>query len=236
MTSSLDGSQVDPRSVDSMLIRKGIPRLFDVTIGLIVLFVFSPLILIAAIAVAVSSAGPAIFRQTRVGLRGRTFVLYKLRTMRELGGGPQITSGDDHRVTSIGKILRKTKIDELPGLWNVVKGDMSLVGPRPEVPRYVDLNNPQWTTVLLARPGITDPITMRLRNEEQLLECVEGDREVFYLTVLQPLKLKGYIKYLKTRSCLRDLKVVWQTILAVILPSRLPSLEIEKVIAEGLGS
>src|SRR5262249_55230346 len=111
-------------------------------------------------------------------------------------------------------------------LWNVFKGDMSLIGPRPEVPRYVDLKNPMWRLVLEARPGIADPMTLRLRNEETLLAQVIGDRERFYLETLLPFKLKGYLNYLQARSSWSDLKVLWRTILAVIFPNKasLPTL------------
>jgi lipopolysaccharide/colanic/teichoic acid biosynthesis glycosyltransferase len=122
----------------------------------------------------------------------------------------------------IGKFLRRTNLDELPELWNVLRGDMSLVGPRPEVPQYVDLGNPEWREVLKVRPGITDPMTLRLRNEEALLASVQGDRERFYIETLQPFKLRGYLEYLRERSWQRDVKVLWKTGLAVILPSKTP--------------
>jgi lipopolysaccharide/colanic/teichoic acid biosynthesis glycosyltransferase len=112
--------------------------------------------------------------------------------------------------------LRKTKLDELPELWNVLRGDMSLVGPRPEVPRYVDMKHPLWQLVLKARPGITDPTTLSLRNEELLLSQVNGDRERFYMEVLLPFKLRGYLKYLRIRTIGTDVGVLWRTVIAVI--------------------
>ena len=133
-----------------------------------------------------------------------------------------MTAKNDGRITAIGRFLRKTKLDELPELWNVVRGDMALVGPRPEVPRYVDIKDPRWQKVLKARPGITDPVTLRLRNEEELLARVEGSPEEFYLKVLQPIKLKGYIEYLENRSLWADMKILWKSALAVILPGRTP--------------
>ena len=147
--------------------------------------------------------------------------------MRVANSGPQVTAGDDVRITPVGKFLRKTKLDELPELWNVFKGDMSLIGPRPEVPRYVDLHDPMWCLVLEARPGITDPMTLRLRNEEALLIEVEGDRERFYMDSLLPFKLKGYLDYLQARSWRSDVKVLWQTVVAVAFPNKtsLPTLE-----------
>ena len=155
--------------------------------------------------------------------------MYKLRTMTAASVGPQVTAGDDPRVTPIGKFLRKTKLDELPELWNILKGDMSLIGPRPEVPRYIDLDDPVWRLVLEARPGIADPMTLRLRNEEALLVEVEGDREQFYLETLLPFKLEGYLDYLQARSWRSDLKVLWQTIVAVALPYKAPLPTLEEI-------
>src|SRR6267378_8100842 len=128
-----------------------------------------------------------------MGRGGRTFTLYKLRTMQLRNEGPQLTGCDDTRVTAVGRFLRQAKLDELPQLWNVLKGNISLVGPRPEVPLYVDLENPMWKLVLEVKPGITDPMTLRLRNEEELLAEVTGDREHFYLRTLQPYKLNEYL-------------------------------------------
>jgi lipopolysaccharide/colanic/teichoic acid biosynthesis glycosyltransferase len=196
----------------------GIPRSFEAVIALTVLVLSAPLLLLAYAAVALTSKGPAIFKQERVGVGGRIFTLYKFRTMRTGFSGPQVTAGDDSRVTFVGKILRKTKLDELPELWNVVSGEMSFVGPRPEVPKYVDLSNPLWQEVLRARPGITDPVTLRLRNEEALLTSVDGDRERFYLQELQPFKLQGYKEYSTKRNFASDLGVLWKTAIAVLLP------------------
>jgi lipopolysaccharide/colanic/teichoic acid biosynthesis glycosyltransferase len=112
------------------------------------------------------------------------------------------------------------KLDELPELWNVVKGDMSLVGPRPEVPGYVDLGNCIWRFVLGARPGLTDPITVHLRNEEALLAELQADRETFYLEILQPYKLQGYFDYLRERNWRKDVRVLWTTCLAIIFPRK----------------
>jgi lipopolysaccharide/colanic/teichoic acid biosynthesis glycosyltransferase len=120
--------------------------------------------------------------------------------------------------------LRKTKIDELPELWNVVKGDMSIVGPRPEVERYVDLNNPLWRQALAVRPGLTDPVTLSLRNEEELLGRVKGDREQFYLETLQPIKLKGYKEYLCRRNAWSDVVVIALTVLVILFPHKAPPL------------
>jgi lipopolysaccharide/colanic/teichoic acid biosynthesis glycosyltransferase len=176
-----------------------------------------PLLVPAAVAIALTSPGPIIFRQQRVGRNGELFVLYKLRTMRMVDEGPQVTARGDERVTTIGRILRRTKVDELPELWNVLKGDMSLVGPRPEVPRYVDLEDDMWGLVLQSRPGITDPVTLLLRNEEALLADVKGDHERFYINTLQPLKLQGYVDYRRNRSWWSDIKVLSRTVFVLVI-------------------
>src|SRR5215475_3408367 len=125
-------------------IKSGLPRQAEAAIALAGLVMVAPLIALAAIAIAVTSRGPVIFRQKRMGRKGLPFTMYKLRTMLVANSGPQVTAGDDARVTPVGRILRKTKLDELPELWNVLKGDMSFVGPRPEVPDYVDAGSPAW--------------------------------------------------------------------------------------------
>jgi len=215
-------------------IKSGLPRQAEAVIALAGLVMVAPLIALAAIAIAVTSRGPVIFRQKRMGRKGRPFTMYKLRTMRVANSGPQVTAGDDARVTPVGKFLRKAKLDELPELWNVVKGDMSLIGPRPEVPRYVDLIDPMWRLVLEARPGITDPMTLRLRNEEALLIEVEGDRERFYLETLLPFKLDGNLDYLQMRSWRSDLKVLWHTVIAVAFPNKTPLPTLEEIQSYGI--
>jgi lipopolysaccharide/colanic/teichoic acid biosynthesis glycosyltransferase len=225
---------IDSEKVRTASIKNGLPRQAEAVIALAGLVMVAPLIALAAIAIAVTSRGPVIFRQKRMGRKGRPFTMYKLRTMRVANAGPQVTAGDDVRVTPIGKFLRKTKLDELPELWNVFKGDMSLIGPRPEVPRYIDLEDPMWRLVLEARPGIADPMTLRLRNEEALLVEVEGDRERFYLETLLPFKLEGYLDYLQARSWRSDLKVLWQTVIAVAFPNKTPLPTLEEIQSYGI--
>jgi len=162
-----------------------------------------------------------IFNPTRVGRGGRTFNLYKFRTMRVQTQGVQFTAADDDRMTKIGRFLRKTKMDELPELWNVVTGDMSFVGPRPEVPCYVELSNPLWIETLRVRPGITDPVTLKLRNEDVLLASIREDRERYYLETLQPYKLLGYRKYIQDRSFEGDVVILWETLLPFFCRIRL---------------
>jgi lipopolysaccharide/colanic/teichoic acid biosynthesis glycosyltransferase len=179
-----------------------------------------PVLLLAAIGNAVSSPGPVLFHQIRVGRGGRTFTLYKFRSMRAGWEGPPLTASGDTRLTAVGTFLRKFKLDELPQLWNVLRGDMSLVGPRPEVPYFVDPGDTRWQEVLAVRPGLTDPVTLALRDEERLLARVSGDREKFYRTNLQPLKLHGYIAYLRRRTLWGDIKVLFDTAAAVAAPRR----------------
>ena len=210
-------------------LRRGLPRWLEVTWALCGLALCSPILAIASLGVKLSSPGPVLFKQRRVGRAGRTFCLIKFRTMKGGEGGPQVTSSDDKRITSVGRLLRKTKIDELPELWNVVKGDISLVGPRPEVPGHVDLSDPLWQRVLEVRPGITDPVTLRLRSEEELMGQVEQDREEFYLKVLQRYKLKGYLQYLEIRTFWSDIRVLVETVLAVVIASGAPSPTLDEV-------
>ena len=200
--------------------RAGIPRPIEAALAAVGLLVCLPVLVALIVMIRLTSRGPALFKQTRAGLNGRPFVLVKLRTMRAAGSGPQVTASNDDRITALGRILRKTKLDELPTLWNVVVGDMSLVGPRPEVPAYVDLNNPAWRAVLNAKPGVTDPVTIYLRNEEALMAACTGDRETFYLDNLQPLKLRGYISYLSKRSWLTDVSVLLGTAVVIFCPRR----------------
>ncbi len=207
---------------DPGLARSGLARWVELPAAALLLIALAPLLLLLAIAVRLSSPGPAFFRQKRMGQGGKPFELIKLRTMRHLASGAPITAQGDSRITPLGRLLRGSKLDELPELWNLVRGELSFVGPRPEVPALVDLDDLRWQKILEARPGLTDPVTLRLRNEEALLAGVAGDREHYYRHILQPFKLAGYIDYLKTRSALGDLRLIWQTILAVIDPARVP--------------
>ncbi len=204
----------------------GIPRGLEITISACGLAVCAPLIAIAGVLIKVTSTGPILFRQKRVGRFGNEFTLFKLRTMSLKESGPMVTAAGDSRITLIGKILRRSKIDELPELWNVLRGDMSLVGPRPEVPELVNLNDAQWQQILKWRPGITDPVTLRLRNEEDLLARTVNI-ENFYRDVLQPYKLRGYCLFLNDRNWKTDVKVIALTLKAIFFPhtSTPPTLE-----------
>src|SRR5882762_1394873 len=202
-------------SARALQINRGIPRWADVMIASIGLIVVAPVIVVMTLAIAASSGRPVFFRQKRVGRGGRTFDLYKLRSMKPNAEGVQITSRDDKRITRLGRFLRRSKLDELPALWNVLRGDMALVGPRPEVPRYVKLSDRIWQMILQVRPGITDPVTLQLRNEEDLLAQANGDPEKYYLNELQPSKLSGYVAYLQQRTCRGDLRMLWRTFVEI---------------------
>ena len=180
------------------------------------LAIAGPLVLFVALMVRLSSDGPVFFRQVRVGRNGREFLLYKFRTMRVARGAEKgsFDAGDASRVTPLGKVLRKWKLDELPQLWNVLAGDMSLVGPRPEVRRWVDAYPERWSRVLTVRPGITDPASIAYRNEEELL-ARSPDPERTYREVILPHKLSLYEAYVQGRSFSGDVKILFKTLRAV---------------------
>ena len=188
-------------------------RLFDVVVAGLALFVLAVPLAVLAFAVRLGSRGPALFTQVRVGRRGRTFRILKLRTMIHDAAsfGPPVTAAGDARVTPLGRILRRYKLDELPQLWNVFVGDMSFVGPRPEVPRFVAMYSPADRIVLDVRPGITDPASLRLRDEEDLLGRF-ADRERAYLEVLLPLKLELQRDYLAHQSFVGDVALILRTL------------------------
>ena len=190
---------------------RGLPRWVEAPLALGGLTALCPVMCLCSIVVRFSSNGSVLFRQERVGQGGKRFILYKFRTMRVNDTGPQVTADGDCRITRVGRWLRRLKLDELPQLWNVLRGEMALVGPRPEVPRYVDLASPVWREVLLARPGITDPVTLALRNEEAVFREVTGDRELFYTEALLPIKLAGYRDYLLRRTWRTDIGVLVRT-------------------------
>ena len=202
--------------------RGGLPRVVEILLSVGGLVAASPFVLVAGLAVALDSSGSPFFLQERVGRGGRRFLLWKLRTMRA-GDGPEVTAAGDSRVTRVGRFLRRLKLDELPQLWNVLKGEMSFVGPRPEVPALVDLTSETWRRVLSVRPGITDPVSLSLKDEEALLAAVPGDRERFYRETLQPYKLKGYVDYIQKRTALTDVAVIARTILSIVNVVRVPS-------------
>jgi lipopolysaccharide/colanic/teichoic acid biosynthesis glycosyltransferase len=188
-------------------------RLFDIFLSFIALIFLSPLFLVVAAVVKVTSRGPVFYRARRVGRGGRLFTLYKFRTMRDEKPTSRITAAGDPRITSLGRVLRNFKIDELPQLFNVLKGDMSLVGPRPEDPSYVERYAPEQRRVLDVRPGLTSVASIAYRDEEQLLSG--EDSEALYVDTIMPDKLRRELDYLDRRSFWSDLGVLADTIRAV---------------------
>lgn len=192
-------------------------RLFDVVASGVGLLLLSPLFLLVAIWIKLDSPGPVFYRQVRVGRYNRDFRIFKFRSMR-VGAdkGSLVTiGGRDPRVTRSGYFIRKFKIDELPQLINVFIGDMSLVGPRPEVRHYVDYWTKEQLRVLDVRPGITDPASIKFRNENELLEKAE-DPEKYYIEVIMQEKLRLYLEYEEKHSFWFDIKLIFQTFWVII--------------------
>lgn len=191
-------------------------RGFDIAVSGITLVVTSPLLAVLAIAVRLDSPGPAIYRQERVGLDGRVFRIHKLRSMRLDHGGALVSPTDDVRVTRVGRLLRRSKLDELPQFVDVLAGRMSLVGPRPEVARYVEMWPAAERQIILSvRPGITDPASITLRHEADELASAP-DAERHYVDVLLPRKVAMYVDYVNNRSLAGDLVILARTLRAVI--------------------
>jgi len=184
------------------------------SLGLVLL---SPVLGSVALAVRLSTRGPVLFRQKRVGLEGADFVLLKFQTMTLRSGSENgdFDAGDGSRVTKVGRFLRATKLDELPQLWNVIRGDMALVGPRPEVRKWVEVSPERWAIAHTVRPGITDPAAIFYRDEERVLAGV-ADPERFYREQILPRKLDLYEEYVRTRTFWADLKILGQTAIAII--------------------
>ena len=175
-----------------------------------------PLLLVAAIAVKCTSKGPVLYGQERIGKNGAPFKIWKFRSMVRNADkmGPLITASGDSRITPIGRLLRQSKIDELPQLWNVLNGDMSVVGPRPELPFYVRDYTPEQRQVLAVRPGITDPAALEYRHEEAIL-AKATDRERFYRDVLLPRKLSMNLEYISKLSFRYDVALILRTVGAI---------------------
>jgi lipopolysaccharide/colanic/teichoic acid biosynthesis glycosyltransferase len=194
-------------------------RLFDIAISGTALVVASPLLAALAVAVKVDSPGPVLFVQQRIGRGKRPIRIAKLRTMVADAehNGPAVTAARDPRITRVGAFLRRTKLDELPQLWNVLCGDMSIVGPRPEVPRYVAAYPPEWDRVFDVRPGLTDLASIVFRDEELLL-ATASDRERAYSEVVLPMKIALALRTVEQSSVRHDLEVIARTALAIVRP------------------
>ena len=193
-------------------------RLFDIFFSLVFILFFSPLFLIIMIFIIAESQGGAFYRQVRVGKNNRDFKIFKFRTMRVGAekGGLLTVGGRDPRVTRVGYYLRRYKLDELPQLFNVLLNDMSFVGPRPEVRRYVEMYNDEQKRVLLVKPGITDPASISYIDENEILSKAD-DPEATYIKEVMPAKLAINLAYLNRRSFITDLGVLFQTAQKIII-------------------
>ena len=196
-------------------------RLFDIITSACGLFLFSPLLLCVAIWIKLDSKGPVFIRQVRVGRYNKDFRIFKFRSMKVSNDkGSLITIGNrDPRITRSGYFIRKFKIDELPQLINVLVGDMSLVGPRPEVRHYVNYWTPEQMHVLDVLPGITDPASIKYRNENELLAKAENPED-YYINVIMQEKIKLYLEYVDTRTFWGDIRLIFMTIWTVFVSRR----------------
>ncbi len=192
-------------------------RCFDIVVSLIILSAFLPFGILIALAIKIDSKGTIFYRQERVGKNGKVFRLLKFRTMRtDADKAGKLTVGmRDPRITRIGYFLRKTKLDEFTQFWNVLIGDMSIVGPRPEVQEYVNLYTPQQREILTVRPGITDYASLEYFHENEILGAAENPRET-YIHEVMPAKLDLNKKYLQNPTLLHDLKLMWMTFVKVL--------------------
>ncbi len=195
-------------------------RVLDVVISGLGLVLLSPLILLLSIWIKSDSRGPVLYRGERVGKDGRPFLMYKFRTMVLKADriGPAVTYRDDPRITKVGRFLRRTKLDELPQLINVLKGEMSLVGPRPEDPSYVAHYNAQQREVLRVKPGITGPTQLQYRDEASMLKGDSADED--YLRRIMPEKVKLDLSYVQNRSLALYIKILWQTAITLLFKDR----------------
>lgn len=194
-------------------------RLFDVILSSVGLLVLSPVLVIVSSGILLESGRPIIYRQKRVGKDWEQFTLFKFRSMvsQEAIKGPICNIKNDKRVTTLGKFLRKYKLDEIPQLFNVLKGDMSVVGPRPEVPEFVAYYPDSYREILKIKPGITDLASIEFRDESSLLDCEADEAENVYLTKILPQKLSYNRIYLNKMGFVYDIKLIIKTVYSIIL-------------------
>lgn len=194
-----------------------IKRLFDIIASIVALAILWPVLLVIAISILIESRGGVFFKQQRVGRDERVFWIYKFRTMRpdSESKGLLTVGGRDARITRVGYYLRKFKLDELAQLINILKGDMSWVGPRPEVPKYVNMYNEEQKTVLSVRPGLTDYASLAYINENEILQK-SSHPEQTYINEIMPAKLQMNLRYIKEKSLLTDFKIMWKTFLKIL--------------------
>ena len=193
-------------------------RLLDMIASFVMLVILSPFLLLLALAVKFDSKGPVFYRQVRVGRYNQDFKIFKFRTMVQNADqiGPAVTTGEDPRITRVGRFIRRLRLDEFSQLLNVLNGTMSLVGPRPEVRKYVDLYTPEQMATLLVRPGITAPSSIAFKDEDKLLDAADDPERVYVEQILPP-KMELNLEYLEHISPLSDLSVIVQTAAAVFL-------------------
>jgi lipopolysaccharide/colanic/teichoic acid biosynthesis glycosyltransferase len=204
-------------------------RLFDLAVSAAGLIVLSPVLLVLAALIKLDDGGPVFYRGVRIGRHGRPFRVVKFRTMRvdaEAVGGPS-TAADDARITRLGRWLRQAKLDEIPELVNVFLGDMSLVGPRPEVDKYVRLMNEEERAVLSVRPGLTDWATLWNSDEGAVL-AGSADPEKTYLDLIRPEKIRLQLEYVRSRSFWTDLVILAQTVVAIVLRTKPEALRLRE--------
>jgi lipopolysaccharide/colanic/teichoic acid biosynthesis glycosyltransferase len=213
-------------------LRTSIERLAEVVCTAAGLLVLAPVLAVLALLILWHDGLPVLFSQKRVGRNGKLFRIWKFRTMRAGAPGSAITASGDRRVTRVGAWLRKFKLDELPQLYNVLKGEMSLIGPRPEVPEYVQLDSPLWQAVLQVRPGITDLATLLHRDEEQILGA-SADPNAFYRESVLPAKLRLNLAYLCVRSFWRDLNLIFLTLRYSLFPERFDRNHVKNILGMG---
>lgn len=186
-------------------------RVVDVVVAVSLLLLLAPVAVLAAVAIVCESRGGVFYRSKRVGLGGKPFIMWKLRTMRRTAGLP-VTWADDPRVTVVGHFLRRTHLDEYPQLWNVIRGDMALVGPRPEDRSFVDLDDPRWQRVLTRRPGITGPTQLTWAQRERQLLRGRSTLEMYRRDIL-PFKLASDLRYVDERTNLGDVLILLQSLI-----------------------
>ena len=191
-------------------------RIFDFFFAIVLLILLSPVFIVIAIAITMDSRGTVFFHQERVGKNEKLFRLHKFRSMRSVNSDNlQLTVGMDQRITKVGRFIRKFKLDELPQLWNILVGNMSFIGPRPEVPKYVRYYTDSQKELLKFRPGLSDPASLAFSNEAELLAKQENP-EQYYIRELMPAKLKMSLDYHQNRNFWTDLKIVLKTIKQIL--------------------
>lgn len=202
--------------LENKIITLSVKRLFDIIMSLLLIISFFPIIIIISLLVMIDSGFPVFFRQNRIGLKGKIFSIFKFRTMKKnTATSDGITLKNDNRITKIGKFLRRYRLDEIPQLFNVIRGEMSFVGPRPDLPKYYQNNDYAYHFVLLVRPGITSEATLKFKDEDELLSKSEN-AEKMYSDEIFPMKIKLNVNYITNINVVKDISVLIKTLIRVI--------------------